>query len=450
MSPQDEEKLTPAVPAAGQIPPQAAVSAPAAAADDDDDDDEYEYVEVDADEVGPDEDEYEYVEVDAAEPEAADADDDEYEYEYEYMEVDADDAEADDDDDDDEYEYVEVDADEVGDDDEEYEYVEVDADEAEAESEAEAEAAPAGSNAAGDKNTATPAEAAFDPAAAKDAVEPGAQLPPAESAPAATAAAAAGAAAGAAANAKPAGQADAARAGGQCSTDGKDCKPCKVKAFLRSLIFEEPKKDGKSDAEKTPEELKKEKNDRIRRNLRILALAVACYYFVSAGYSWWEESKVENNPDTVAEQVLPINNPPLFREHFNASINALRSSLPTANANDSTSGFIAVLSPAIELRGVLNEADGSVQYVQLQTRYPDALPPESLTALRAFVCACEDNSDPEYADQILKALGIEPQEDANEAGKVFAETQVQSDKVRYELSFSDDAIDELTLRARAR
>lgn len=395
MSPQDaEEKLKSVVPA-GQIQPPATVPA---------DDDEYEYVEVDAAEVAPDEEEYEYVEVDAAEAD----DDDEYEYvevdaaeaddddEYEYVEVDADEA-----DDDDEYEYVEVDADEA-DDEDEYEYVEVDADEAEAEETAAA---------------AEPTPAVFDPAGGDKAA-------------ALTAAAAAAATAGA------------------DSSSGQDKD--KPRSFLRRLIFEEPPKDGKSEEEKTPEERKKEKNDRIRRNLRMVALVVACYYFISAGYTWWEESKAENNPAAAAVQMQPLSNSQLFRERFNASLNEQRSSLPTANANDSSSGFIAVLSPAIELRGVLNEADGSVQYMQLQTRYPDALPPESLTALRAFVSACEDNSDPAYADRILSELGIEPEPDANEAGKVFEEVQVQSEKVHYTLSFSADAIDELTLRARAR
>ena len=39
---------------------------------------------------------------------------------------------------------------------------------------------------------------------------------------------------------------------------------------------------------KTEEDLQKEKqakNDKVRRNLRIVALVIACYYFASAGYS---------------------------------------------------------------------------------------------------------------------------------------------------------------------
>ena len=209
--------------------------------------------------------------------------------------------------------------------------------------------------------------------------------------------------------------------------------------------------------EETPEERlareKKAKHDRIRRNLRILALAVAAYYFVSAGYSWYQENQAENAKEASAMVDASVHatqlfaDPVAFRERFNDSINAQRSSLPTANANDSTEGFVAVLSPAIELRGVIPPDAQDIAYMQLQTRYPDALPPESITALRAFVLACENATDQKQADEILNALGIIPTPDANEAGKVFAPTMVQSPGVRYELSFVDDAIDELTIKA---
>ena len=212
-----------------------------------------------------------------------------------------------------------------------------------------------------------------------------------------------------------------------------------------------------TEKEETPEEKlareKKAKHDRIRRNLRILALAVAAYYFVSAGYSWYQENQAENAKEASAMVDASVHaaqlfaDPVAFRERFNDSINAQRSSLPTANANDSTEGFVAVLSPAIELRGVIPPDAQDIAYMQLQTRYPDALPPESITALRAFVLACENATDQKQADEILNALGIIPTPDANEAGKVFAPTMVQSPGVRYELSFVDDAIDELTIKA---
>lgn len=331
------------------------------------------------------------------------ADDDEYEYVEVEDDAAADDAEdADFEDgaaaeDDDAYEYVEEDED---DDDDEYEYVEVEDDAADAD---------------GDDDDDDEYEYV-------EVDENGNEI----QAQSSTALAAAGAAAAVAEGAAAASSAGAAAGGAQPEKE----------------LTEEEK----------AAQAKAEKNRRIRRNLRILALVVACYYFISAGYTWWQEREHEGaqeGSEIAASSELSdaFANPQIFRDRFNASINEQRSSLPTANANDSTSGFVAVLSPAVELRGVVDEESQATLYMQLQTRYPDALPPESLTALRAFVCACENTLDAAKADEILNSLGIIPETDANEAGKVFEAAQIQTEHARYELSFTDDAIDELTLKA---
>ena len=336
----------------------------------------------------------------AAEP----ADDDEYEYvevEDDAAGDDAEDADFEDGaaaEDDGAYEYVEEDED---DDDDEYEYVEVEDDAADAD---------------GDDDD--------DEYEYVEVDENGNEIP-AESSTALAAAGTAAAAAGAA-GAAAASSAGAAAGGAQPEKE----------------LTEEEK----------AAQAKAEKNRRIRRNLRILALVVACYYFISAGYTWWQEREREGaqeGSEIAASSELSdaFANPQIFRDRFNASINEQRSSLPTANANDSTSGFVAVLSPAVELRGVVDEESQATLYMQLQTRYPDALPPESLTALRAFVCACENTLDAAKADEILSSLGITPETDANEAGKVFEAAQIQTEHARYELSFTYDAIDELTLKA---
>ena len=37
---------------------------------------------------------------------------------------------------------------------------------------------------------------------------------------------------------------------------------------------------------KTPEELKAKKDEKIRKNLRVIAIFVALWYFISAGWGW--------------------------------------------------------------------------------------------------------------------------------------------------------------------
>ncbi len=69
----------------------------------------------------------------------------------------------------------------------------------------------------------------------------------------------------------------------------------------------------------------------------------------------------------------PLRDPAAFRETFNRLINQKDTSLPTANANDTPEGFIAVLSTAVEMKGVARPNSKELNNIQIQTRYPDAI-----------------------------------------------------------------------------
>lgn len=205
---------------------------------------------------------------------------------------------------------------------------------------------------------------------------------------------------------------------------------------------------------KTEEDIAKEKqtkNDKIRRNLRLFALVLAGYYFASAGYSWYQESQSESQAITAVNELNPLRDPAAFRATFNQLINERDTSLPTANANDTPEGFIAVLSTAVEIKGVARTDSKELANVQIQTRYPDAFPPESVNAFQTFVLACERMAEPqatqEQADAILDSLSIIPRVDANEDDKLFPNTSVTSGAYRYETIFTHGPIDELTLIA---
>lgn len=209
---------------------------------------------------------------------------------------------------------------------------------------------------------------------------------------------------------------------------------------------------------KTPEQIaeeKQEKHERVRRNLRLIALAVAAYYFISAGYSWYQESQLEDGAQIVAaSQHNPLQDPQLFRDTFNSLLDQQDTSLPLANANDSTEGFVAVLSTAIEIKGYAKPNSKELQSVQIQTRYPDAFPPESLKAFQTFVLACERLVDPnasaDFADEVLRHIGLVPELDANENDKVFNPSVVHSSGFEYRSTFTSGPIDELTLIATPR
>lgn len=189
------------------------------------------------------------------------------------------------------------------------------------------------------------------------------------------------------------------------------------------------------------------KQEKIRRGFRIAAILLALYYFITAGFSFWEESKREEQSQN-STYVNVLSSPEEFRNKFNASIDAQRSSLPIANANDTVEGFVAVLSPAVEICGVAKEGLKELSYVQVQTRYPGALPPESLVAFKAFISACENTQDETIINEILTNLDIVPENDANADDKAFKESIVESQTMHYETKFVKDSIDELTIIAR--
>ena len=204
---------------------------------------------------------------------------------------------------------------------------------------------------------------------------------------------------------------------------------------------------------KTPEQLEEEKmarREKTRRNLRLIALVLAGYYFISAGYSWYQERQLEQQA-LLAESENPLSEPQRFRDTFNGLINGADTSLPTANANDTPDGFVAVLSPAVEIRGIALPNSRELHSLQIQTRYPDAFPPESLTAIENFILALERLADPKAthaeAQAMMRQMDIIPQPDANEDDKIFPEVKLDSLAYQYRTTFTHGPIDELTIIA---
>lgn len=220
-------------------------------------------------------------------------------------------------------------------------------------------------------------------------------------------------------------------------------KPIPPSGNVQDLRNSKPKTQEQIDQEK------QQKSDKVRRNLRLFALVLAGYYFASAGYSWYQQNQSESQAVVAVNEQNPLRDPAAFRETFNRLINQKDTSLPTANANDTPEGFIAVLSTAVEMKGVARPNSKELNNIQIQTRYPDAFPPESINAFQTFVLACELMSNPsatqEEADAILDSLGIIPRVDANEADKIFENMSVTSSAYRYETYFTSGPIDELTL-----
>lgn len=192
---------------------------------------------------------------------------------------------------------------------------------------------------------------------------------------------------------------------------------------------------------------KLERQNRMRRNFRLLALFVAIYFFISAGYGYYNHATLPKIDENLAASDTFIH-PEVFRNAFNACLSASGSALPTANADDTHDGYVAVLAPGLELRGLADPDTLLSTRVQVQARYPDALPPEAVDAIRAFVGACENTTDEDHIRAIVHALGVDTDYGNNARGKEFKERKVQNDfGILYEISFTPGEPNELTVQA---
>ena len=94
---------------------------------------------------------------------------------------------------------------------------------------------------------------------------------------------------------------------------------------------------------KTPDELKEEKNEKIRKNLRLIAIFVALWYFISAGWGWYEEIQKEEAQQEVAAVL----------QSENTLYNALKQNLGTILPFDANS--VLGVSDNITLEPTRNE-----------------------------------------------------------------------------------------------
>ena len=62
----------------------------------------------------------------------------------------------------------------------------------------------------------------------------------------------------------------------------------------------------------------------------------------------------------------------------------------------------------------------------------------------------DPNVSMDFADEVLRHIGLEPQLDANEDNKMFSPKTVHSNNFEYKSSFTSGPIDELTLVATPR
>ncbi len=159
--------------------------------------------------------------------------------------------------------------------------------------------------------------------------------------------------------------------------------------------------------EETEEELKarlkREKNDRVRKNLRILGLVVACYYFLSAGIDYYQQKKAEGL--MLNQEASDVFEKAEYIKSTLSSSLALFSDKGLAFASYSADGA-AVTNDG--LAKVVNDtAQGKVLSSTFTASFDKVLSSESTALFYAFLGSIENTSDTSALKQMAKRLGCD-------------------------------------------
>lgn len=194
----------------------------------------------------------------------------------------------------------------------------------------------------------------------------------------------------------------------------------------------------------SPEELKlkQEKRDRIRRNLRILAIFVAGYYFVSAGMNWYEDYRADKT--ILVKEIRAFDGQDALLQILKRSVYG-----ETLDPKLEVQGsYISVTEPEL-LKGVSAEIDTTstekeIASILYDTEISNGIPTdEQLKAARAYFSLCENNYSVEIINPLCAAMGFDK---TNTAGE-FKEGIYSSRKVQYSLTLSGPDRKHARLRA---
>lgn len=179
----------------------------------------------------------------------------------------------------------------------------------------------------------------------------------------------------------------------------------------------------------TPEQA--EKKERMRKNLRLLALAAAIYYFISAGFSFYEDHEAAKT------RLLPEVSQVFSSEE--SYLEVLRAVVPGANLTlESAPHDESVILRDGQNTGIVTSMapDGSVA-VSFEAPFPEGgLVASDMDRLKSYLTACENTTKTETIDEIVRVLHL----DRTSFDELVDGMGAGSKFVRYTLSAKDGRI----------
>lgn len=187
--------------------------------------------------------------------------------------------------------------------------------------------------------------------------------------------------------------------------------------------------------EYTPEEIQKRKQ--LRKNLRLLALAAACYYFISAGFSFYEDHQAQK-----IRVVKEIDNVFASQQDFSLVLNNAFKESPLLCENTKDGFTLSSSQTGGKISALLE--DGEISALNFEALFDQGLNFADSKLLRAFFKACENTTDEKTVSKIIEVLKL----DEKDPAKLIDGMGAGSKYVRYTLTVKDGMIDVQAVRNR--
>ncbi len=150
---------------------------------------------------------------------------------------------------------------------------------------------------------------------------------------------------------------------------------------------------------------KLEKQERMRKNIRVIALCLAAYYFISAGFEWYEESQAKERMlnqeiSTVFENTAVLSGNTekalaLFRN--NGAVFAALGADGTLTSSDGTAA-------------ISTDADSQkVRSVTFSAHYDKTLSHDAFALIKTFISSIENTNDTKAVEGMSRRIGFDDQ-----------------------------------------
>ncbi|MBO6257918.1 MAG: hypothetical protein J6M93_01050 [Succinivibrio sp.] len=190
-------------------------------------------------------------------------------------------------------------------------------------------------------------------------------------------------------------------------------------------------------SELTAEQLKELKREKTRKNIRIIGFGLAIYYFISAGISWYEDSQLKKTQLVSTDETVLTE--AQFNEAYQKSAKIWHTDEPKAESGGTNTTFR-------RRDGVKTDCsfeDSKLEKSCFKLSYAKTLSKEQIAELCSWLGAVENTSDSEKIKKLTVRLGLDEQSDQ----QFFTEGTLNTERLNYSVSFTDQGQKELSICA---